>query len=103
MIKKLKDTNVNLIELGKGTTFISQVLVGKDTASSGIAFSNHSDGLKHGDETIIEITDFKGVASYSRSILELLKTWKIKGIDAQIKDLLDVLKPLLNFDGTNDK
>lgn len=103
LIKKLDGSNINIIELGKGTTFVSQVLVDNGTASSGIAFSNHSDGLKHGDETIIEITDFKGVASYTRAILQLLQSWEIEGLESHLESFLDTLKPLLEFDKTNIK
>jgi hypothetical protein len=94
MIKTLENSQIKIIELGKGTTYISQALVDNNNESSGIVFSNHNDGKIHGDEIIVEITDFKGVASYIRGILDLLKTWNIKGTEEHIKVLLNASKTL---------
>jgi len=98
MIVKLEDSDIQVIELGLGTTYISQVTVSKDTQSSGIAFSNHNDGKIHGDEIIIEITNGKGVALYIRSILDLIKTWDIEGTEEPIAEIMKALEPMLKFD-----
>lgn len=100
MIRTIENSNVQVIELGKGTTFISQVHVDKDNVSSGISFSNHADGKIHGDEIIIEITDTKGILSYIRPIIQLIQTWNIDtdGLHEQLTELENELNQYLKFD-----
>lgn len=103
MIRKLENSNIQLIELGKGSTYISQVKVEGDTQSSGLAFSNHSEGGIHDNDIIIEIIDFKGVASLSRGLLELIKSWEIEGAEEHINGILEALKPMLNFSNIKEE
>jgi hypothetical protein len=85
---KVLDNGVKVVELGKGTTFISQVLVDGDTISSGICFSNQvNDGKFKGDEVIIEITNVEGVVSYIKALVDLLKTWEMEELKDQIENL----------------
>jgi len=84
MIEDFKN-GVRKITLGEDTTYISQIHVDGDEISSGICFSNkYSTNDKYnfqGDEVIIEITNFQGVMSYIKAGIELLKSWKIEGLD----------------------
>ena len=101
MITKMEDSDIQIVELGRGTTYISQVMVKGNTFSTGIAFSNHNDGEIHGDEIILEITNTEGIASYIRGILDLIRTLNIEGAEEHIDEILNVLKPMLNFDKDN--
>jgi len=89
MIEDFKN-GVRKVTLGEGTTYISQVLVDGDTMSSGICFSNKIPVNKEfiGDEVIIEIVNFQGAMSYMRAVIELLKSWKIKGMEKEYEELL---------------
>lgn len=93
MIRYLENGS-KVIELGKGTTYISQVLVEGDTMSSGIAFSNKPpvNGVPDREDVIIEITSMGGAISYMKAVVELLKTWEIEELDKPINDLLNVIK-----------
>jgi len=84
------DNGLRKVTLGEGTAYISQVLVNNDTKSSGICFSNKMpiDNEFNGDEVIIEITNFQGAMSYIKSIVELLKTWEIEGMEGIYENLL---------------
>jgi len=81
---------VRKVTLGEGTTYISQVLVDGDTMSSGICFSSKMPINKEftGDEVIIEIVNFQGAMSYIKAIIELLKSWNIKGTEDKYEELL---------------
>jgi len=89
MIEDFKN-GVRKVTLGEGNTYISQVLVDKDTMSSGICFSNKIPINKEfiGDEVIIEIVNFQGAMSYMRAVIELLKSWEIKGMENKYEELL---------------
>ena len=89
MIEDFKN-GVRKVTLGEGTTYISQVLVDGDTMSSGICFSSKMPINKEftGDEVIIEIVNFQGAMSYIKAIIELLKSWNIKGTEDKYEELL---------------
>jgi len=89
MIEDFKN-GVRKITLGEGTTYISQVLIDKDIMSSGICFSSKMPINKEftGDEVIIEIVNFQGAMSYIKAIIELLKSWNIKGMEDKYEELL---------------
>jgi len=91
MIEEYID-GVRKVTLGEGTTHISLIHVGKDTKSSGICFSSNlsltSKGEFYGDEVVIEIVNFQGAMSYIKPIIEVLKTWEIKGMESIYEDLL---------------
>ena len=91
MIEDFKN-GVRKVTLGEGTTYISQILVDGDNMSSGICFSNkYSTNNKYnfnGDEIIIEITNFQGAMSYLKAGIQLLKSWKIEGLDGLYDDVL---------------
>lgn len=76
-INNLGKTNIRVVTLGEMTTGISQVLVGKNTESSGILFSNTLDGTMSDNAVILQIIDIKGVFAYIRAIIDLLNTWNI--------------------------
>ena len=84
------NNSIRKVTLGEGTTYISQVLVDGDTMSSGICFSNKIQINKEfiGDEVIIEIINFQGAMSYMRAVIELLKSWKIEGMEKEYEELL---------------
>jgi len=89
MIRQL-DNGVKVIELGRGTTYISQILVGGDKTSSGICFGNNpniSEEGMNGDEVIIEITDIKGAVSYVKSLITLIETWNSEDTSPYIQEL----------------
>ena len=90
------ENGVRKVTLGEGTSFISQILVDGSEMSSGILFSNKPpvNAEFHGDEVIIEITNFQGAMSYMKAVVELLKTWKIEGLDKQFDDLSNSLEML---------
>jgi len=91
MIEDFKN-GVRKITLGEGSTYISQILIDGDEISSGICFSNkYSANDKYsfnGDEVIIEITNFQGAMSYLKAGIELLKSWKIEGLDSLYDEVL---------------
>jgi hypothetical protein len=95
---KVLDNGVKVVELGKGTTFISQVFVDGDTISSGICFSNQvpNNGELKGDEVIIEITNMKGAVSYIKALVDLLKTWEIEELKDQIENLDRTINMMLH-------
>ena len=74
MIRTLEN-GIKVIELGLGTTQISQVVHKNEKESLGICFSNTipSDGIT-GEEIIIEIHGQKGVNAYLIPLIEFLKT-----------------------------
>ena len=84
------NNSIRKVTLGEGTTYISQVLVDGDTMSSGICFSSKMPINKEftGDEVIIEIVNFQGAMSYIKAIIELLKSWNIKGMEDKYEELL---------------
>ena len=97
-IINLENSNIRLIELGLGTTGISQVFVNGDTLSSGIAFSNTLDGKLSDNGVIIQITDTNGVFAYLRAIFGLLETWQVNDeIKQQLALLQEELTKQMNF------
>lgn len=99
MLKELEN-GVRIIELGQGTTFISQAIVNDDNdegISSGIVFSNSPTGMDN-NSVIIEITDMKGVMSYVRSICGLLETWNIDGTQEALRLLQDYATQYMGFE-----
>lgn len=88
MVRTLEN-GTKVIELGQGTTYISQVLVNGDDLSSGICFSNkvNPEGKPSAEDVIIEITNFQGAVSYVKAVVDLLKTWKIEGLEDKIEEL----------------
>lgn len=92
MIRKVEGSEIQIIELGHKTTFISQIMAKDENVSSGIVFSNHNDDKLHGDEIIIEISNTNGVASYIKAILKYLETWGIEETEKPIADLLNTLE-----------
>ena len=88
MIRQLEN-GVRVVELGKGTTFVSQVLISDNNLSSGIAFTNKNDDGTIGEESvIIEITNEEGVNSYINAIFDLIQSWENsdKCIDNKVED-----------------
>ena len=98
MITELKN-GIKIIELGQGTTFISQAIV-EDNISSGIVYSNSSSGMDN-NSIIIEITDMKGVMSYIKSICGLLETWNIEGTQETLKYLQTFATEYMGFEKEN--
>ena len=97
------ESGVRLVELGRGTTFISQAIVTEDNEnniSSGIAFSNSPTGIDD-NSVIIEITDMKGVMSYVRAICGLLETWNIEGTQETLKYLQTFATEYMGFEKEN--
>ena len=97
------ENGVRLIELGQGTTFISQAITtvnNENNVSSGIAFSNSPNTLTK-DGVIIEITDMKGVMSYIRAICGLLETWNIDGTQETLKYLQTFATEYMGFEKEN--
>lgn len=88
MVKDFEN-KVRVVELGLGTTQVSQVMVNGDSMSSGILFGNRvPDGGKlQGDEVIIEVTTLQGAISYLKAINDLLKTWDIKELEGHFEEL----------------
>lgn len=98
MIRDLEN-GVRLVELGLGTTQISQVLVDGNTMSSGICFGNKVpiNGQLQGDEVIVSVANFQGAVSYIKAVVELLKTWEIEGLEKQIEELNESLNKILKY------
>lgn len=100
---EIMDNGIRKITLGEGTTYISQCIPPDADMSSGILFSSKpplpkgtiAESRFQGDEVIIEITNFQGAMSYMKGIVELLKTWKIEGMEEEFNDLLDTLDVLI--------
>lgn len=88
-INNLGKTNVRVITLGEMTTGISQILVGENTESSGILFSNTLDGTMSDNAVILQIIDIKGVFAYTKAIIDLLKTWNINNDLNKVLNKLD--------------
>ena len=95
MIRTL-DNGIKIIELGLGTTNISQVVPKGETVSSGICFSNNNnnnnpsiEGLS-GEEIIIEINGYKGILAYLMPIVELIESYACE--DDNIKNVLKELQ-----------
>lgn len=42
----------------------------------------------NGEEVIIEITNIQGFMSYMKAGVELLRTWKLEGLEEQIDSLI---------------
>lgn len=97
MIKQL-DKGVRMIELGQGTTFVSQLLASDNDTSSGIAFSNNTDGTIGENGVIIEITNYKGVCSYIKAIVGLLESWNLEGTEESLKELQKLLAKEISFE-----
>lgn len=96
MVKDFEN-GVRVVELGFGTTKISQLKQSDEDVADVICFSNEVpiDGKLKGDEVLIHIASFKGAVSYVKAVIDLLKTWKIEGVEEQFKDLEDVLEQAL--------
>lgn len=98
-IRNFQNTNIRIIELGLGTTGISQVHVNDDKLSSGIAFSDTIDGTLSNNAVIIQIINEKGVYSYLRAIFGLLETWQTNdAIKEQLNILQKELTKQMNFE-----
>lgn len=95
MIRELSN-GIKVVELGLGTTQVSQVIYKDYTASSGICFSNQVPikGELTGEEIIIEINGFKGVLAYIIPIFELIESWDIcsKEDTKIVKDTIESFK-----------
>lgn len=96
-IKTLNGSNIRIVELGKGTTGISQVHIKGDSMSSGIAFSDTIDGNMSDNGVIIEILNEQGVYSYLIAIFELVKTWQTDdNIKSELNKVTDDLIKQIN-------
>ena len=94
---------IKIIELGRGTTFVSQAIVKEDNPdniSSGIVFSNSPTGIDE-NSVIIEITDMKGIMSYVKAICGLLETWNIEGTQETLKYLQAFATKYMGFEKEN--
>lgn len=45
------------------------------------------EGKPSAKDVIIEITNFQGAVSYVKAVVDLLKTWKIEGLEDKIEEL----------------
>lgn len=96
-IRTLEDSSVRVVELGLGTTGISQVFVGGDNISSGIAFTNSLKGVITDEDVIVEIVNLKGVYAYFRAIFDLLEIWQLNNnVKKQLKELSNLLTQEIN-------
>ncbi len=97
-IRNLEESNIRIVDLGFRTTGISQVHVGDDRMSSGIAFSDTLDGTLSDNGVIIQITNSNGVVAYLRAIFGLLETWECNDdIKEQLRQLQAELAKLMDF------
>jgi hypothetical protein len=59
--------------------------------SIGLLFSDHRDGLLHGDEVILEFKQQSDVAEFIKEILDLFEKSEGDSMEASIKKLLGSL------------
>lgn len=97
-IRILGNSRIRVVELGLGTTGISQVLVNHENISSGIAFSNKLDGTLSDDGVILQIINKQGVYAYLKAIFGLLETWQFDdNVKHQLKQLQEDLSKQIIF------
>lgn len=72
MIRKL-DNGTTLITLGKGTVNVGIIKPKDSDVANGIGFTTGNE--IDAESVVIEINDYKGVASYLLGITKVLATW----------------------------
>lgn len=102
-IRTLKNSNIRIVELGKGTVGISQVLVKGSTLSSGIAFSNSLEyGVMSDNGVIIEMANTNGVLACFKALFCLLETWQTDDtIKKQLQLVQDEITQHIDFKKDN--
>lgn len=73
MVRNVEGSNVRVIELGEGTTYISNVVKKNSKKSIGIVFSNYQTNILEDNSVIIEIKNSKGVFAYLNALIQFLK------------------------------